>query len=119
MSYQKRIDHLCLGHASIGAYSCFEEAVEALDSEGDGYCKIHAQFILENVGPSICPKCCVLAECEEDDVDIQPVRSSSPKAVLSDLKGKVYKWKCADPECVRCKGSGIDPIWNRGGVGQG
>lgn len=84
---------LCLGHACIAAYSCFEIATEALDEDGNGYCSAHAAYIREVMGTgSIYPKCIVIVWEEQT------------------TGGKVGHWKCGNPDCKRCAGTGIDPI---------
>ena len=79
---------LCLGHASIGAYSCFQQPLEGIDEDGDGYCGPHADFIrteTETMGePSICTKCAHM---------------------VWDEKHRVGHWEPED-DCTRCGGSG-------------
>ncbi len=83
-----KFEHLCLGHASIGAYSCFEEALEGIDSEGDGYCANHAAFIREE-GNVICTKCAHI--------------------VWDDKEHHVGHWE-SENDCIRCKGSGKEEL---------
>jgi len=78
---------LCLGHASIGAYSCFGQPEEGIDDDGDGYCSAHAAFIREEtrtMGDSICTKCAHMVwNAERTEGHWEPM-----------------------PNCARCGGSG-------------
>lgn len=79
---------LCLGHG-VGAYGCYEEGTEALDSNGDGYCIIHDEFAREmSPNHAICPLCNYLSQTDE--------------------KGFSH-WEHRG-ECYRCGGTGIDPV---------
>lgn len=81
------VDKLCLGHATIGAYSCFEKSTEGIDTDGDGYCEVHAAFI-HRAGGYMCTKCAHL--------------------VWDEGSGKGH-W-AFNPQCIRCGGSGKETL---------
>ncbi len=82
-------NYLCLGHANLGSYSCFEIATEAIDDQGQGFCKEHAAYAKgELPNEMVCYRCREIVWGEDD----------------------VGTWGPADPDCTRCNGTGIDPV---------
>jgi len=58
------VNRLCLGHACMGSYSCFGEAEEGIDEEGE-----HALYIKETKFDT-CVKCATIQECPPEESTI-------------------------------------------------
>jgi hypothetical protein len=85
---------LCLGHASLGAFSCFSEATEAVDSHDEGFCQQHARYAQTNLADRMI---CYGDGCR-----------------TLEWAGGEGRWSDPNPGCYRCGGDGIDPACRAG-----